>query len=203
MTEQYLFYKSQYDFYKVAYWNISHNSTSIPNGFIEYPEKIYNYFHQLLDDIVKINHCNILDMCCGNGLLLKHLMSKCNFDITPYGIDFQENSIIQAQNEIHKEYKENFINKNAIDFEFTLCKFDIILVDPYHFHQDDLQKLIDNILANFNLHILFYSYADVLNIFDYNSVSDFAILKSMELHVYNYPEISIAVYTKGLFHIKS
>jgi SAM-dependent methyltransferase len=194
MTESELFYKSQYDFYKSKYWNTNHNDLNIPNGFDKYPLKEYNYFSDLLNDYISLSKCNILDICCGNGLLLNHLINHCSFDVIPFGIDFQENSIKQAKDEIHTNFKDNFFIKNANSFDFSERIFDIVLLDPYHFTDEDLQNLTTRILGSAKTLAVFYCYQDVLANKNYATVADFPTINSLTLKIYDYAEISIGIY---------
>lgn len=194
MNETELFYKNHYDFYKSKYWSTIHSDINIPNGFKEYPLREYNYFSDLLNQNVVTKDCRIIDMCCGNGLLLKHLQKNCNFYVTPFGIDFQENSIEQAKKIIHPSHKDNFITQNATDFDFTKNQFDIIIIDPYHFTSIDLKILTKKIIENVELLTVFYSYSDVLLNLNYKTISDFPSLNLLGLDTYNYEELSIGLY---------
>lgn len=197
MNQDENFYKNQFDFYKSKYWKTNHNDFVIPNGFTNYPLETYNYFSNILNNKVQVANCKLLDICCGNGLLLKHLMDTCNFEIIPFGIDFQTKSINQAKSKIHKEHKDNFITQNAKFFDFTKKIYDIILFDPYHFTDTDLKVMTDTITKNVGQFVLFYCYADVLKNLTYKCVSDFPALNSLNLDTYNYDEISFGLcYTK-------
>jgi SAM-dependent methyltransferase len=188
------FYKERYDFYSQSYWEKEHNDLLVPNGFTVYPNKEYNCFVSLIDNLNTQNQCSIIDICCGNGLLLKHLVEHCHSQIIPYGIDFLENSIQQAKTVIHPNLCNNFFASNAINFDFSNYFFDFVLLDPYHFTDKDLSRLLQ-ILTNqtFNS-ILLYTYADVLIQNELQNVAEFSALRGINnLQTYNYEEISIAV----------
>jgi len=71
------------------YWE-GNDGTDIlrPNGFREYPDEIYDLFLSL------VNHDGrVLDLGCGNGLMLRHLITRSRYRLIPYGVDFIEESI--------------------------------------------------------------------------------------------------------------
>ena len=98
---------------------------------------------------------------------------------------FQENSIKQAIDEIHPNFKDNFFIKNATSFDFNEGIFDIVLLDPYHFTDGDLQNLTKNILQSANVLALFYCYQDVLTNKNYTTVADFPTINALTLKTYN------------------
>lgn len=189
-----LYYQTRYDFYRSNYWFTDHDDIFLPNGFTKLPIEIYSHFLEIINSRVNTNHCKILDLCCGNGLLLKFLSEHSDFIITPFGVDFQEKSINQAQTIIHKEFRENFKCENATNYNFNNNSFDIILIDPYHFQSADLDKIIQNARANSFEFILFYCYADVLSNLNYNSILDFPTINKLNLEMVNFSEVSFAIY---------
>lgn len=103
------------------YWK-NNDGTDIfmPNGFRSYPEEIYNLFLRLIDHDGKV-----IDLGCGNGLMLRHLVRRSKYSLVPYGIDFIEKSIKQAKETILPEYAENFIVGNIVDIELGVATFDL------------------------------------------------------------------------------
>jgi SAM-dependent methyltransferase len=165
-----------------------------PNGFTVYPIKEYNYFVNLIDNLNNQNQCSVIDICCGNGLLLKHLIEHCYSQIIPFGIDFLEHSIKQAKVVLHQNFSDNFFVSNAVNFDFSNFFFDLVLIDPYHFKDEDLNTLVSILIKQTFNSILFYSYADVLIQNKSRSVADFSVLTRINnLQIFNYEEISIAV----------
>jgi SAM-dependent methyltransferase len=142
------------------YWK-DNDGTDIlrPNGFKEYPEEIYNIFLNLIDRDGKI-----IDLGCGNGLLLKHIITRSKYKLIPYGVDFIEESIEQAKNIILPEYAQNFTVANIVDYEMGENEYDFILFDPYSVHHDDLRDMIEKIYraCKEGGKIIFYTYRDVL-----------------------------------------
>lgn len=142
------------------YWKNNDGSNIFrPNGFDVYPEEIYNLFLSLIDHDGKV-----LDLGCGNGLMLRHLVTRSKYKLTPYGIDFIEESIKQAREVILPEYAQNFIVSNIVDVDLGVSSFDFIFFDPYDVHPDDLQIMIDRLLKAIRPQgkIIFYTYSDVL-----------------------------------------
>lgn len=190
------FYKDRRGFYFQHYWSTKHDNFLIPNGFIHYPTKEYDYFVTIINNLNNAKRCNIMDVCCGNGLLLKHLIEHCDHQIIPFGIDFISLSIEQAINVIHPDFRQNFFISNAIDFDFSKYTFDFILLDPYHFLDTDLKELLPRIIKQTNNSIIFYTYIDVLEQAKFDSIANFPVLKNMntyDLEVFNYEKISIAI----------
>ncbi len=142
------------------YWeNNDGTDIFIPNGFRGYPEEIYNVFLSLIDHDGKV-----IDLGCGNGLMLRHLVSRSRYRIVPYGIDFIEESIRQAREIVLPEYAENFTVGNIVKVDLGSETFDFIFFDPYDVHPDDLETMVDRLVEACRPggKIIFYTYADVI-----------------------------------------
>jgi len=107
----------------------------------EYPKEIYDLFLNLIE-----SDGRVIDLGCGNGLLLRHLVRESRYKIIPYGVDFIKESIDQAKSIILPEYSDNFIVANIIDLDLKPHSFNYILFDPTNVHKDDLEKMIEKIL---------------------------------------------------------
>ncbi len=169
---------------KKMYWGNNDGSDILaPNGFKEYPEGIYNVFLSIID-----RDGNIIDLGCGNGLLLKHLVTKSKHKLTPYGVDFIEESINQAKTIILPKYKDNFIIGNIVEIELKENMFDIIIFDPTAIHVDDHEITIRKILrvCRKGGKIIFYVYKDMLRIL--KIVKLIPLLEWLvQIKVYGYP----------------
>ncbi|MBN7813687.1 class I SAM-dependent methyltransferase [Algoriphagus sp. H41] len=141
------------------------------------------------------NHYKILDLGCGNGLLLKHLLDNSYLEIEPFGVDFLENSILQAKNLLHKEFQSNFICCNFIDYDFSHFPYDFVFLDPYHLQQNEVE-FITKVLKHTKTAVIFYTYYDVLENLKYNSVKEFPILKPFMLDSFEHQEMSFAILHK-------
>jgi hypothetical protein len=96
---------------------------------------------------------------------------------------------------IHPNFHQNLFVANAVSFDFSKYFFDFILLDPYHFTDSDLIRLLQNLIERISNSIILYTYADVLIENKLKSVADFPALKSISnLKIFNYHEISFAIY---------
>lgn len=127
-------------------------------------------FNILIDEICMLlnlkNEDNVLDLCCGNGIITYELAKKVNH-IT--GVDFSETFIENA-----KKHKSNFninfllydVKKlNEIIPQLKTVEFNkIIIYDALaYFNADEINKLLKTILelfGNRNFTILFASILD-------------------------------------------
>ena len=142
------------------YWE-GNDGTDVlrPNGFKEYPVEIYNIFLSLIDHDGKV-----IDLGCGNGLMLKHLVTNSKYKLVPYGVDFIEESIKQAREIVLPEYSDNFTVANVVEVNLGENSFDFIFFDPYIVHPDDLEDMISKLLKACKPRgkVIFYTYKDVL-----------------------------------------
>lgn len=144
------------------YWKKNDGSDILrPNGFSEYPGGIYDAFLELVD-----HDGTVIDLGCGNGLMLRHLVTKSEHKLIPYGVDFIEESIKQAKEVILPLHAENFKVENIVDIDLGVSFFDFIFFDPYHVHSDDLQSVVDKLLTACKPSgkIVFFTYRDVVKV---------------------------------------
>lgn len=144
------------------YWKGNDGSDIFrPNGFLEYLDEIYDLFLSLID-----HDGRVIDLGCGNGLMLRHLLTRSKHNLIPYGVDFIQESIKQAREVILPVYAENFKVGNVVDIDLGAASFDFIFFDPYDVHPDDMQGIIDKVLkaCTPSGKIVFYTYKDVLKV---------------------------------------
>jgi len=144
------------------YWKENDGSDIFrPNGFSEYPHEVYDVFLGLID-----HDGRVIDLGCGNCLMLRHLTTRSEHKLIPYGVDLIEESIKQAKEVILPMYAENFIVANIVDIDLGVNFFDFIFFDPYHVHSDDMEGMIDKLLKACKPggRIVFYTYTDVLKV---------------------------------------
>lgn len=177
-----------------------------PNGFDVYPDEIYDLFLSLVN-----RDGRVVDLGCGNGLMLRHLVTKSQYKLVPYGVDFIKESIKQAKEVVIPEYAENFKVGNIVDIDLSANFFDFIFFDPYDVHPDDLQPMIYKILTACKPggEIIFYTYADVLKalkllkIFKLKLVNWVGDLLPREiakkLKRIDHDEVSIGIYEKEYY----
>ncbi len=157
-------YKKRRKIFEKMYWGESRrrrDNLYRPSGFKEYPRDIYNLFTSLIDRDGKV-----VDLGCGNGLLLRHLVQHSRYRLEPYGVDFLEKSIEQAKNKILPEYAQNFTVANIVDYKLEPQSYDFILVDPTSIHRDDIEDFVEKlaIACRPGGKIIFYAYRDVLRV---------------------------------------
>ena len=166
------------------YWeNNDGNDILLPNGFKEYPHDIYDTFLSLINGDGKI-----IDLGCGNGLLLRHIVTKSRYRLIPYGVDFIEESINQARELILPEYRDNFIASNIVDVDLGKGEYDFILFDPTHVHIDDHLQVLEKVLKACRPggRIIFYTYKDMLRILKLAKIIPL-LGRVVQLKVYRYP----------------
>lgn len=142
------------------YWGRGIKSIYQPSGFTEYPHEVYDLFLSLID-----HDGRVLDLGCGNGLLLRHLVKRSKFKLEPYGVDFIRESIEQARELILPEYRDNFILMNIAEYPLEEEYYDYIFFDPYDIYPPDLPGYALKVLkaCRRNGKVIFYTYRDVLN----------------------------------------
>ncbi len=169
------FYKNRRRRLWEMYW-MDNDGTDIlrPNGFREYPEEIYNLFLELIDHDGKV-----IDLGCGNGLLLRHIVTKSRYKLVPYGIDFLEESIKQAKTMVLPQYADNFVVGNIVDVDLEVESYDFIFFDPYNVHPDDLNQTVYKIIRSCRKggKVIFYTYRDVLRILKIINIFRFKIIR--------------------------
>jgi len=99
------------------------------------------YILQLLD--VK-PHSSVLELCCGNGLVLGELAKKCHL---AYGVDYSEKLLKQFSNTYNNK-NIHLICSDANTFIIEKNKFDIIIIyfSIQHFNERDTFILIEKCL---------------------------------------------------------
>lgn len=185
-------YQKEQKFYSEAYWKDNDgNNPFRPNGFSMLPEKIYQAFAEQIN-----KDGEVLDLGCGNGLMLKYLMQSLDRKLIPYGADFIERSVRQAKELILPQYANNFSAINVVDYSFTDGPFDFIFTFLSHIYPDDRKEYLKKIkkYCRKGGRVIFYEYADVLKNLKYDWVGDFPELKNWPLIRKDYPGVSIGVW---------
>ena len=155
-------YTSRKEAIKRMYWeNKDYRNIYTPSGFKEYPREIYDLFTSLIHRSGKV-----LDLGCGNGLLLKHLVENSKYELEPFGVDFIEESIQQAREIVLPTYSDNFTASNIIDYNLEPGSFDFIFLDPTDIHRDDMDWFLERVIRACRPggRIIFYAYRDVMRV---------------------------------------
>ena len=182
---------------KELYWEQNKGNPYLPNGFLVYPHEIYDFF------LGFINHPGrVIDLGCGNGLLLRHLVENSEHELIPYGVDFIEESIEQARRDILPEFADNFVVANVRDYvrEMPDEYFDFIFFDPYNVHPKDLPETVNHLIRACRTggRIIFYTYHDVLESLNFEWVGDFLTEDvRRKLKRFDHPEVSVGVLEKS------
>jgi len=185
------FYKKRRDEFKELYWSKKPENLAIPNGFQFYPSEIYDQFALLMTRAGKV-----LDLGCGNGLLLKHLVRKSRNRLIPYGVDFLKKSITEAKKVVLPKCQENFTLCNFLQFDFAGAPFDYILLDPDDVHPFDWKIFLKRVALSLSSKgiIIFYTYADSLTYFEIEWVGERRFLKKLKLKRIDGKGVSFAIY---------
>jgi SAM-dependent methyltransferase len=190
------FYQERKEGLWEIYWKDNDGKDILrPNGFSDYPAEIYDLFLSLID-----HSGRVIDLGCGNGLMLRHLVTKSKYKLIPYGVDFIEESIKQAKEVVMPEYAENFKVGNIVDVDLSANFFDYIFFDPYDVHPDDMHPMINKILKACRPRgkIIFYTYSDVLVALKVNWVGDLLPEEiAKKLKRVDHHEVSVGVYEKN------
>jgi 2-polyprenyl-3-methyl-5-hydroxy-6-metoxy-1,4-benzoquinol methylase len=181
------YYSQQKQWYEKNYWGENHNDLLLPNGITGSPSELISKIKVLKKLIT--HDGKIIDLGCGNGLLLKMYTKQTDLNIIPYGVDFMEKSIRQAKRLVFPEHKGNFIVGNIIDYTFTQ-KFDYIITDPGCASAEDIgafYKKCFSALKGNGLLIMFIQSDVCKRINQDNKILSF--LKSKKLHWLKSPPI--------------
>lgn len=187
------FYRKERTYYTDKYWKDNENNLFRPNGFIGLPDINYGAFREQINKDGKV-----LDLGCGNGLMLKYLMATSGFKLIPYGADFMEKSIKQAKEILFPEYADNFDLCNVADYTFEKGPFDFIFTFISHVHTSQRKKYIGNVVKSCKKggRIIFYEYRDVIEASKIQCVGDSPELKNIKTERRNYPTVSFAILDK-------
>ncbi len=122
----------------------------------------------------------VMDLGCGNGMLLKFLMKFSGHDLIPYGVDKEFTPIRQVKFAILPEYKDNF-SVNTVDRYKFKEKFDLIISNP--FYSKDMKKFTSDCLEALNPggKLIYRIHDDVLRNNDINSLDDVSELNDYNL----------------------
>ena len=97
------------------------------NGYSNIPKNSYTSTLPLIDRGGKI-----IDLGCGNGMLLNFLLQFSGYHLIPYGIDLNKEAIQQAKTDVLPEYADNFTAGDIKDYGYEDGPFDIILSSLFH-----------------------------------------------------------------------
>jgi len=127
----------------------------------------------------------ILDLGCGNGMLLSFLMRFSAHSLRPYGVDINVAPIEQARRVILPKYKGNFMVGYLTDFNFKGSPFDIIITNPFYVHPQQAGLYIDKCWDNLNKsgRLILRVHDDMLKKHKVNNISSLPYLKKLPCRV--------------------
>jgi len=191
--QKFNFYLKNQNYYLKSYWEDNNGSNLYrPNGFDSLPEDIYRAFAAEID-----KDGEVLDLGCGNGLMLQYLMFSSGYKLIPYGVDFMELSIKQAKEILHPQYAAHFVAENVVNYSFRKS-FDFIFAALHHIYPDDRKEYLEKLKKNCKKDgkIIFYEYTDVLRAENYAWVGEFPEVKNWKLVRKDYPGVSLGIWKK-------
>ena len=136
------------------------------NGFSS--TESMNFYHgpivKFSNEIIEEKECNVLDLGCGNGFLLKKI-KEINQKIIPYGIDLNEKAVETARI-LQPEFSSNFFTGNIFDANSILPKdtmFELVIIMPgrlLEFKNEEKRRQFLTWLKESSKNILVYVYGD-------------------------------------------
>jgi SAM-dependent methyltransferase len=128
----------------------------------------------ILDAIQKLeltDNDDVLDLCCGNGLITSAIAEKCNSIV---GVDFSE-PLIEIAREYHSLNNTKYLNLSVLDISFENLRISRRFTKIYmyeglqYFHEDQLSDLMQTLLAlsNESVVMLFGGVPDKNKIWDF------------------------------------
>ncbi len=150
------------------------------NGYSRVPYGPYTSTLHLINQDGKI-----IDLGCGNGMLLKYASQFSGHKLIPFGIDISEMALEQAVNEIFPNHKENFHLVDVNQYGFAQGKFNLIITNP--FYAKDMGELTDKCLDNLEPggRIIYRVHDDVLRINRIQSLDEVSALKGYNMKTSN------------------
>lgn len=123
--------------YRQSYYSDSSAPLSMHCGWSSDKAQIlaYEAFSSLFD-----RGGDVLDLGCGNGALLRFLLSRLSVKIYPYGVDFLEESIQEAKTVVLSDFSDNFFASSIDDFNPGVQKFSYIITSPDYTFDPDVRK---------------------------------------------------------------
>ena len=152
------FYSNRYDFYSLYPQG---ETVYERNGFDEYPINEYSMFVDAVETI-PYDALKIIDIGCGNALLLKHIIRNSKKRIIPFGVDFIKESIFEAKSSVLPEFADNFFCIDAGSYVFQ-CSFDLVLFDLSILRKDDSDAFLLHIRESGSRYCIAFIYCDVIS----------------------------------------
>jgi trans-aconitate methyltransferase len=111
------------------------------NGYSGPPYRYYACLLPMIDRAGKL-----MDLGCGNGMLLKCALELSGHFIIPYGIDSEKECIKEAKT-VLPSYSENLHVGDIRDYDFYEGPFDMLLTNPFHVGLNNIKNMQNFVLA--------------------------------------------------------
>jgi len=148
------------------------------NGFASSPTSVYAAF------LTFIHHDGaVLDLGCGNGMLLRYLTDNLPHKMQPFGVDFLDEAIEQARTTVFPEERDNFTVGSICRFPIEHYRFDFILLDPHHLAPTDRSQIVARLRRRIRPggRLVVYSYHDAMDAEGSRCLSDYRGMEGFEL----------------------
>ena len=127
-------------------WLRVYGSLHTTNGYAKPPWMIYDQFLEVVD-----TPGPILELACGNGLLLRYLFDLSGLALEPFGLDINRDAIAEARAIVFPDHDARFVHadlREGIPFaqEFTTILANPLYADQGYYEQVEgkIQKLYLN-----------------------------------------------------------
>jgi len=136
-------------YYKDDEEKFGYISSSFYDKFISYSKKMDKFYSFVLNDLLNDNFNNILDVGCGNGIIIKGLAENKRNNL--YGIDPSPYMVKIADKNL-KKFKDSNIrfqvgSSRYVPFDI---KFDVIMSSLSMHHWSDKESSIDYLTTKLN-----------------------------------------------------
>ena len=139
----------------------------------------------------------VMDLGCGNGILLKFLMTFSSHSLIPFGVDLNKKAIRQAKEVLLPRYKDNFTVDNVKDYDFRNGPFDFIIANPFY-SRPNMRNFTKKCLKNLNDdgRLIFRIHNDVLKRYKISSLKEIRDFKFLGMKTFKFYDLEIAVLDK-------
>lgn len=155
--------------FRRLYWDgVRGDSTPVQNGFDEYPSEVYDLFCDYVDG------GRILDLGCGTGLLLRHLVERASRWAIPYGVDFLEEAVEAARRNFPRRYASNFVCCDIMSF-LPKMSFQYVLLEPSLLFEKDRWLAVERMLSCLDEGgaLVLYAYHDSMVAYSIRTIEDY------------------------------
>jgi SAM-dependent methyltransferase len=97
------------------------------NGYLSPPVDIYRGFLPLI-----ARSGTVLELGCGNGMLLRYILEHSSHAIVPFGVDLDRRAIEVARTLVLPGYADNFLVSDIRNLVHPSRPFDIVLTNPVY-----------------------------------------------------------------------